>query len=124
MVIANPPYGRVRSAGKGPRYTGAEAELHLIDHAAQFAPHGAFIIPAMSAPFQYSGVRSFERREAGRGVDFQRQTGISLDIGAGVDCAIYRDQWNGVTPSVEIVCADFTEARPVQSGLDLFSEAA
>ena len=124
MVLGNPPFGRSRRSATGPRYTGSETELHIIDHAAQFADYGAFIVPAMSAPFRYSGVQCFERRNEGRGVDFEHQTGIHLDVGAGVDCAIYRDQWVDAAPSVEIVTAEFTTAKPLQASLDLFGQAA
>lgn len=124
IVIGNPPFGRVRRSANGPRYTGAETELHIIDHVARFATRGAFIIPAMSAPFQYSGVQCYARRTEGRGVDFERQTGITLDVGVGVDCSYYADQWQDVSPSVEIVSADFSEARPVQAPLDLFEAVA
>lgn len=68
----------------------------------------------MSAPFQYSGTQFYERREAGRGVAFEEATGISLEMGCGVDCSIYRDNWQDVAPSVEIVCADYESAKPVR----------
>ena len=123
IVIANPPFGRAGRKGRGPRYLGAETDLHVIDHAARFAPRGAFIVPAMSAPFRYSGAQSYARRTDGRGVAFERQTGILLDVGVGVDCAHYADQWQEVSPAVEIVCADFTGAKPVQAGLDLVCTA-
>ncbi len=123
-VIGNPPFGRSRRSTSGPRYTGSETELHIIDHAAQFADHGAFIVPSMSAPFRYSGVQCYERRSEGRGIEFDRQTGIRLDVGAGVDCSIYRDQWVDAAPAVEIVTADNTEAKPVQAAFDLFEQAA
>lgn len=124
IVVGNPPFGRSRRSATGPRYTGSETELHIIDHAAQFAESGAFIVPAMSAPFKYSGVQCYARRTEGRGIDFERTTGIALDVGAGVDCALYRDQWVDAAPAVEIVRAEFTAARPVQAGFDLFGKAA
>ncbi|MEM8759213.1 MAG: hypothetical protein AAGE83_02670 [Pseudomonadota bacterium] len=115
VACANPPFGRVRRSGLGPRYTGPEFELHVIDLASRFADRGAFIVPAMSAPFRYSGAQTYERRTQGRGRAFEKQTGISLDIGCGVDCSIYRDQWRDVAPAVEIVCADYEAAIPLPS---------
>jgi hypothetical protein len=57
---------------------------------------------------------------------FHQLTGIELHAGCGVDCDYFKDQWRGVSPKVEIVCADFEEVqaarKPAQA--DLFGEAA
>ena len=121
VACSNPPFGRVRRSGHGPRYRGPEFELHVIDLASRFARYGAFIVPTSSAPFRYSGAQHHERLESGRGADFQKVTGIELDIGCGVDCSIYRDDWQEVAPAVEIVCADYDETIPT---LFDWSEAA
>lgn len=110
-AIANPPFGRVKRAGDGPRYRGPEFEFHVIDIASQLAERGVFLIPQQSASFRYSGARCFERMEKGRGVEFERVTGLEMDGGCGVDTSFYRDQWQDVSPLCEIVCIDF-EAKP------------
>lgn len=124
-VYGNPPFGKVWRPRNGPRYKGPHTELHIIDWCAQFAPFGVFIVPQMSAPFRYSGVRCFEALKQGRGVEFQQQTGITLDVGIGVDCSIFRDQWMGASPAIEIVTADYSTARPDESArqLDLLDAA-
>ncbi|WP_315833522.1 methyltransferase [Bradyrhizobium prioriisuperbiae] len=108
-AIANPPFGATARTGAGPRYTGRAFEFHLIDLASDIADHGTFIIPQTSAPFQYSGVQCYRERPSADYLKFTQQTGIHLEAGCGVDCSYYRDQWRGIAPSVEIVCANFED---------------
>lgn len=127
-AIANPPFGRVNRHGRAaPRYEGADFAYHVIDIASDIADHGAFIVPqGTTAPFQYSGVQCYRRTE-GRGYTaFLEQTAIDLDAGVGIDTSIFRDQWKGTSPAVEIVCADFIEAREnrIPAQTDLFANAA
>lgn len=110
-AISNPPFGRVKRRGNGPRYRGPEFEFHVIDIAAELADYGAFIVPQQSATFRYSGTQLYQPMKAGRGVDFERQTGLVMEHGAGVDTAFYRDEWKDVAPLCEIVCLEFAEAR-------------
>tara|TARA_R100000365_G_C2747870_1_gene78283 strand:+ start:4255 stop:5082 length:828 start_codon:yes stop_codon:yes gene_type:complete len=110
-AIGNPPFGRVRRTANGPRYRGPECEFHIIDIAAELADYGAFIIPQQSATFKYSGCQCFERRTSGRGIEFERKTGLDMDIGAGVDTSIHRDQWKDTSIICEIACFDFAAAR-------------
>ena len=129
-AISNPPFGSTKRNGSAPRYSGQAFEYHLIDIASDVADHGTFIIPQMSAPFQYSGRPCFEARRSDAYVKFEKQTGIVLEPNCGIDCAHYRDQWDGVAPAVEIVLADFTEARQRRAGAasppagDLFAQRA
>ncbi|NTA19879.1 methyltransferase [Agrobacterium tumefaciens] len=111
IAIGNPPFGRVRRSGNAPRYRGAEFEFHIIDIAAELADHGAFIVPQLSASFQYSGRHFYERRTSGKGIDFEKATGFRMEAGAGVDTSIYRDDWKDTNIITEIVCFDFAEAR-------------
>ena len=124
MAISNPPFGKVVKIA-GPRYSG-EADLTVIDIASDLAEYGVFIIPQMSAPFEYSGRQAMSYRHTDKSRKFLERTGIELQPGCGVDCDYFRDQWRGVAPRVEIVCADFEEVqaarRPAQT--DLFAEAA
>lgn len=110
-AIGNPPFGRVRRSGNGPRYRGPDFEFHAIDIAAELADHGAFLIPQTSASFRYSGAPYFDRRDHGKGADFERQTGLAMDGGVGIDTAIYRDEWKDTAIVCEVACFDFAEAR-------------
>lgn len=124
IAISNPPFGTV-SKISGPRYKGV-ADLAVIDIASDIADFGAFIIPQMSSPFEYSGKPCYQVRPSAKYDAFHAATGIELTPSCGIDCEYFRDQWRGVSPSVEVVCADFTELRalrqPAQS--DLFGVAA
>ncbi|MDQ0510903.1 methyltransferase [Ancylobacter amanitiformis] len=112
IAISNPPFGAVRRAGRnGPRYRGNAFEYHVIDLAADVADAGTFIIPQSSAPFRYSGRPCFERREEPGYLDFKKATGITLQHNCGMDCNVHKDGWRGVSPTVEIVLADFTNGR-------------
>jgi hypothetical protein len=123
-AIANPPFGATPRNGRGPRYKGRSFEFHLIDIASDIADHGAFIIPQMSAPFQYSGVQCYRERKSTDYLRFAEQTGIHLEAGCGVDCAYHRDAWKSVAPNVEIVCANFEEIprNKTQSSADSEAE--
>ncbi|WP_313230187.1 hypothetical protein [Sphingobium yanoikuyae] len=124
LAISNPPFGKVVKIA-GPRYCG-EADLAVIDIASDLAEYGVFIIPQMSCPFEYSGVPHYKRRPSAKFDKFHALAHVDLQAGCGVDCDYFRDQWRGVSPRVEIACADFSDARaarrPAQA--DMFSEAA
>jgi len=126
-AISNPPFGATKRAlgKKAPRYTGADFEFHVIDIAAHLADYGVFLVPQMSAGFNYSGRPSYERQTSGKAVDFQEKTGLYFEAGCGVDTDFHRQSWRGVSPLCEIVCVDFkdqqTEAQSDQ--LSLFEVA-
>ena len=112
VAISNPPFGNVnRGGGGGPRFTGSEFEYHVIDVAADLAENGAFILPAMSAPFRYSGAPFYEWRPQQKYEKFAMQTGIELGPGIGVDTTCYADEWHGVKVPTEHCLADFAEWR-------------
>lgn len=114
FAISNPPFGKIdRAGGNAPRYSGAEFEYHVIDIAATLADYGAFILPQMSAGFAYSGQPYFRDDKARKAETFEKQTGMSLQPGCGLDTSIYADEWHGVSPAVEVVCVDLTEALPL-----------
>lgn len=139
-AISNPPFGSTAREGqKAPRFTGTDFEYHVIDIASDLADYGTFIIPQMSAPFTFSGRQHFEEKKHDKYLAFVKQTGIELTNGCGVDTAYHQDEWRGVSPRVEIVLADFMEARarreapPVEEPkpadelagqIDMFQEAA
>lgn len=110
-AIGNPPFGRVRRTGNGPRYRGPEFEFHVIDIASELADHGAFIVPQQSASFRYSGTQCYERRTTGRGVEFEAKTGLEMGTGVGIDTALYMDAWKDTSILCEIACFDFAAAR-------------
>lgn len=107
-AISNPPFGRIdRAGGSGPRYKGGEFEYHVIDVAADLASYGVFILPQGSAGFAFSGRPSYETQRNRRLDAFEKQTGLELSAGAGIDCSCYQDGWRGAAPTVEIVTCDF-----------------
>lgn len=124
MAVANPPFGATARTNGAPRYKGRPFEYHVIDAASGIADFGVFIIPQMSAPFEYSGRQSYQWRPGSEYERFNRETGIELGPNCGIDCSVYRGDWRGVAPAVEIVVTDFIEARRTRSAGDLFGEAA
>lgn len=126
-AIANPPFGRISRHGRSaPRYNGSEFVFHVLDIASDIADYGAFIIPQGIAPFRYSGVQRYQEQAPSTYTAFKEQTAIELDAGCGIDTSLFQDQWKGTKPAVEIVCADFIEARErrIPAQKDLFSFAA
>jgi len=110
-VFANPPFGRMNKPNRKFRYTGSAFELALIDMLSDHADFGAFIIPQMSAPFEFSGVQMHRRRHTRESKKFEKQTGLYLSEGVGIDCDYHRNDWLEVAPKVEVVTVDFKEAR-------------
>ncbi|GHH31597.1 methyltransferase [Streptomyces rubradiris] len=115
-AIGNPPYGAVYRHGRNsPRYTGGRFEYHVIDIAAEVARNGVFIIPQEMAPFRYSGNTSFIEQRTAPYDRFERQTGIVLGFGIGIDTSYYANEWRDAAPNTEVVRADFEGVR-VQGG--------
>lgn len=126
VAISNPPFGAVRtSKAFSGRYTGASFEYKVIEVASQLADYGVFIVPQASAPFRYSGQRSYSVEVTGECQKFMDQTGIILGHNCGLDTSTYKDEWHGVSPVCEIVLCDFAEdtARAVRE-FELCSVAA
>ncbi|MGR9587125.1 methyltransferase [Pandoraea sputorum] len=109
MAISNPPFGRIRESSYVGTYTGGEFEYKVIDLGLRISDRGAFIVPQPSAPFRFSGARYYERIVSAKCAAFLRDTGICLEIGAGVDTSFYRGDWHGVSPICEIVLAEFPD---------------
>ncbi|GHC61431.1 methyltransferase [Limoniibacter endophyticus] len=136
-AISNPPFGNIRREKNSPRYTGEDFEFHVIDIAAHLADYGCFIVPQMSAGFNYSGRKNYERQKDGKAVKFQELTGLHFESGCGIDTSFYINDWKGVSPMCEIVCVEFEQEQiaadpapmPVAANdnrpqLSLFGEAA
>jgi hypothetical protein len=115
VAIGNPPFGAIKRTKDAPGgYKGRKFEYHVIAVAAQIADYGVFIIPQMSAPFDYSGKDRFYGDRADSEYErFTKATGIVLEPNCGIDTSIYREEWHGVSPAVEIVTVDFTEVQRV-----------
>lgn len=112
LVVSNPPYGRIRREGNGPRYRGGLFEYHVIDVASNLADQGVFLVQQSSSPRKFSdagrGLRDIEKpsRDYER---FQKETGLALDIGLGIDTGVWCDNWKGVRVVVESVRVDFSQ---------------
>lgn len=108
-AIANPPFGRVKAEGRGPRYSGPEFEYKIIDLASQLADFGTFILPQGSAGFRYSGAQFYERQDSAKYRIFAKQTGIHLEAGCGIDTTVHQEAWKGSSVLCEIVTAEFDQ---------------
>jgi predicted RNA methylase len=114
-AISNPPFGKTAKI-KGPRYSG-EDDLAVVDIASDLADYGVFILPSMSLPFGYAGrpdYRFYETKAAPKYDRFNQATGIDLTC-ESIDCEVYRKDWRGVSPSVQVAAADFTEIREMRA---------
>lgn len=113
-AIGNPPFGVIDRTGNGPgAYRGRRFEYHAIALAALVASSGIFIIPQASAPFRYSGVDGCQRDTGDAEYHkFRKGTGIELIATWGIDTSIYRRNWDGEVPAVEVVRADFSRFDP------------
>jgi len=137
-VIANPPFGKAKRLGTGPRYTGSSFEYHLLDLASDIADHAAFIVAQGIAPFRFSGAPYYVETKPRHYHQFWNQTKIDLQAGCGINTTVHKNEWKQVIPTVEIVTADFMDARDARkpralsapqaigAGVqgDLFGEAA
>jgi len=104
LAISNPPFGRIPCEGQSPRYRGNLFEYRVIDLASTLAEQGVFLIPRSSAPICFDG-RDVDEPRAYRA--FKEQTGISIDLGFGIDGEAYRDAWKGTKVVVESVRVDY-----------------
>jgi len=116
FAISNPPFGVIKGDNFSGKYTGGQFEYKVIEHASRIANYGVFILPQMSAPFKYSGERYYQHSESDKALKFREQTGIIMVAGCGIDTAMYRDEWRGVSPICEVVCCDF-ESQEMQHRL-------
>ncbi|MBF6540717.1 methyltransferase [Nocardia farcinica] len=108
VAIGNPPFGAIKRSKNAPGCTSRKFEYHVIAVAAQVADCGVFIIPQMSAPFDYSGKPFYQDGTGGREYDkFVRETGIVLEPNCGIDTSSHQEDWHGVSPATEIVTVDF-----------------
>jgi len=117
FAVSNPPFGAIKGGAYDGLYTGSNFEYKVISHASKLAEYGVFIIPQMSAPFRYSGERNYREEENDKTSKFREQTGIVMGASCGIDTAIYKNDWKGVSPICEVVCCDFETVLEKQQGL-------
>jgi hypothetical protein len=125
-AFSNPPFGRIKREGdkRAPRYQGSDFEFIVIDIASHIAGYGVFILPQMSAGFNYSGRPTYERQVSGKAFEFQKATGLHFEAGCGFDTAQYLREWRGVAPICEIVCVEFTATEAAASAAPAIEEIA
>lgn len=125
VAVSNPPFNKVRTMkGKTTHYRGAKSEFKVMDIASQIASYGVFIVPQMSAGFQYSGVQCFEERKNSDVLKFEEQTGVNLECGGiGIDTSCY-SEFKNAKVRVEIVCTEtprqVADVFSTEQQLDLF----
>lgn len=104
FAISNPPFGRSREI----LLPGVTVDLNVLAVASELARCGAFILPQESCSFKYSGQQGHEYARPNNFHKFNLMTGIQLTC-SSVDCAMYREDWRGVNPNVEIALWDLDE---------------
>ena len=115
FAIGNPPFGHIKTGKHNGDYTGGEFEYKVIEVASRIADFGAFIIPQMSAPFEYSGQQCYRERITDKYKKFHDQTGIELGMNCGIDANYHIDDWRCVKPTCEIVLCDFPKIEQPES---------
>ncbi|MEZ2446087.1 methyltransferase [Chitinophaga sp. RCC_12] len=105
LAISNPPFGNIKSntSCQWLKYKGSEFEYKVIEISGYLASSGSFIIPQGSCPFKYSGGQRYSRISTSKYDKFSKETGIEFDAAVGIDCDIYKGDWKGASPTVEIV---------------------
>ncbi|MEW5160936.1 methyltransferase [Citrobacter freundii] len=109
VAYGNPPFGKINTSGAYTgRYTGSEFEYKIIDRAREYSSYGVWIVPQGSAGFKYSGHTYYDRSiQSAKYIKFEKDTGLILHPGVGIDTSIYRDQWNGTKVTCESVLVDY-----------------
>lgn len=118
FAISNPPFG------KGGPTKGLTLDLDVVRVASTLAEFGAFILPAGSVPFRYSGRPYYETWENAAYQRFHKLTGVSLEASCGIDCSYFRDQWRFASPSVEVATSEFATPRADAPALQVAAEPA
>ncbi len=109
VAYGNPPFGKINTSGAYTgRYTGSEFEYKIIDRAREYSSYGVWIVPQGSAGFKYSGHTYYDRSiQSAKYIKFEKDTGLILHPGVGIDTSIYCDQWNGTKVTCESVLVDY-----------------
>ena len=108
-AISNPPFGNVPTLSDNiGHYTGKNAEFKVIELARYISKYGVFIMPSGSVPFRYSGSQFYEEIDCMKSSDFEKQTGIKISIGVGIDTTFY-SQFKNTKIKTEVAVCDFEE---------------
>ena len=113
VVISNPPFGTTRmfreECDVDLRYTGNLFEYAVMDVSSRFSTFGIFIIPQGSAPFEFSGKRTYKLKVNQDGNPsndkynkFHEETGLALGMNCGIDTQHALEQWVGTRILTEI----------------------
>ena len=123
-AIGNPPFGKVTKGGKTFPGLSGGFEFHVIAFAMQLSDYGQFILPQMSAGFEYSGKPQYKRATEGRAFDFQVKHGFHFDA-CSIDTDFARKDWKGTAPATEVVSVERVEQPAgAEEQLSLFEAAA
>lgn len=108
-AIGNPPYGKIKTFNdsKWLKYKGSEFEYKVIEVGSYLAKYGVFLIPQMSAPFNYSGNGKYEEDKQDKYLKFEKESGIVISANCGIDTSESKNEWKGVSPTVEIVTVHY-----------------
>lgn len=106
-VVCNPPFGR----SKDVPVQGVTYDLNVLAVAVRLSQYGVFILPQMSCPFAYSGHQNYQERPSRDFDRFKAKVGDVRLQCSSIDCSMYRDDWEGVSPGVEIVYYDLLDQR-------------
>lgn len=69
---------------------------------------GVWIVPQGSAGFKYSGHSYYDDSvQTPKYHRFNRETGLVLTPGVGIDTSIYRDEWHGTKVICEVVTVEY-----------------
>ena len=121
--VSNPPFGQIKTGKYEGNYRGGLFEYKVIEMGSRISSFGAFIIPQESASFRYSGVQGYREEISDRCRTFMDQTGITLGNNCGIDTTVYKNDWHGVSPKVEIVTCEFKEKPRNDEQLDIFADS-
>jgi predicted RNA methylase len=104
FAISNPPFGK----SKDVLIPGVTMDLNILAVASELSRCGAFVLPQESCPFKYSGRPHYEPHLHNNFQKFKILTGVDLTC-SSIDCSMYRNDWRGVNPNVEIALWDLDE---------------
>jgi len=121
-AISNPPFGRVAKSTRSAPGVKGDFEFHVIAISMALAEYGQFILPQMSAGFNYSGQQNYQRQTSGKAFDFQTKHGMHFEC-ASIDTSFAKPLWKGTAPTCEVVTVDRIDGAEV-ANLPLFEAAA
>lgn len=126
-AIGNPPFGKIAKGGKSAPGVKGDFEFHVVAIGMRMADFGQFILPEMSAGFNYSGRPFYERQKEGKAVAFQQAQRLLFEC-ASIDTSFAKSLWKGTAPATEVVTVERDDDAPAANDnsqvIDLFGAAA